>query len=264
MPHTKVNIVSSPVSALPFDRQIDMMINWAKQNVSRFVCVANVHMLMEAHWHSDFRGVLEKADLVTPDGMPLVWLLRILGFKNQDRVAGLDILLALCKRAEQEGEKVLFVGSTHAILHRIRCRLRKDFPKLKLVGTISPPFGDLSPKDDECLAEEINQSGVTIVFVAFGCPKQERWMAQHRDRINAVMVGLGAAFSVYAGFQHRAPRWIRDCGFEWLYRLIQEPGRLWKRYGTTIPPFLWLVTKQLTQFFFAQYVSREVRYRKSL
>lgn len=249
MPHASVNVVSSPISALPFDRQIDVMVDWAKQKVSKFVCVANVHMLMEAHWNKDFQAVLEKADLVTPDGMPLVWLLRVFGFKDQDRVAGLDILLALCKRAELEGQSVLFVGSTEETLSRIRCRLLSDFPNLKLAGMIAPPFRDLTFDEDKHLVHNINRSGATIVFVAFGCPKQESWMAQHRDRIDAVMVGLGAAFPLYAGNHQRAPLWVREHGLEWIYRLIQEPGRLWKRYITTIPPFLWLASKQIIQLF---------------
>ena len=240
-----VNIVSSPVSALPFENQIDVIAGWAKQKVSKFVCVANVHMLMEAHWNQDFRAVLEKADLVTPDGMPLVWLMRAFGFKEQDRVAGLDILLAVCRRAESDGQSVFFVGSTEDVLEKIRVRLSEDFPNLKVAGTMSPPFRTLTSAEDEALVREINESGAEIVFVAFGCPKQESWMAQHRDRISAVMVGLGAVFPLYAGLHHRAPLWIRESGLEWLYRLFQEPRRLWKRYGTTIPPFLWLATKQL-------------------
>ena len=252
MPHASVNVVSSPISALPFDRQIDVMVDWAKQKVSKFVCVANVHMLMEAHWNKDFQAVLEKADLVTPDGMPLVWLLRVFGFKDQDRVAGLDILLALCRRAELEGHSVLFVGSTEDTLKRMRCRLLSDFPNLKLAGMISPPFREWTTEENMQLVHNINRSGATIVFVAFGCPRQESWMAQHRDHVDAVMVGLGAAFPLYAGHQQRAPLWIREHGLEWMYRLVQEPKRLWKRYITTIPPFLWLASKQMIQLFFSK------------
>ncbi|MEM9215764.1 MAG: WecB/TagA/CpsF family glycosyltransferase [Cyanobacteria bacterium P01_F01_bin.150] len=241
----KVCIINSPVSALPFERQIDTIIEWAKYKVGKFVCVANVHMLMEAYWDKSFHSVLRDADLVTPDGMPLVWVIRALGFKNQNRVAGLDILLAVCQRAEASSQSVFFVGSTEETLRGIRSRLAKDFPKLHVAGMVSPPFRPMTSMENQELIDTINGSGANLVFVAFGCPKQEMWMAQNRTQVNAVMIGLGAAFSLYAGVYRRAPLWVRQAGLEWLYRLCQEPKRLWKRYGMTIPPFLILALRQV-------------------
>lgn len=244
-PLQKVRVVNSPVTASPFDEQIKVILEWASNHLSKVVCVANVHMVTEAHQNRDFRAVLKNADLVTPDGMPLVWMMRMLGARNQDRVAGLDILLALCEAAPAQNISVFFVGSESPILNQMRSRLRDEFPNLQIAGMEPLPFRPLTSAEDEALIQQINASGAGVVLVSLGCPKQERWMADHKDKIHAVMIGLGGAFPVYAGICKRAPRWIREMGMEWFYRLVQEPRRLWKRYSTTIPLFLWLATKQL-------------------
>lgn len=242
----KQNVVGFPVTALSFDRQIDLMLKWANKRSSRSVCVANVHMLMEAYSNSEFASVLLGADLVTPDGMPLVWLMNLLGCR-QDRVAGMDILLSLCEKLSSRNTSIFFLGSKPEILENMRQRLNREFPDLKIAGMESLPFRPLSPKEDEAIVQKINQSGAGIVLVSLGCPKQEMWINQHRGRVKAVMVGLGAVFPLYAGVHKRAPFWLRHAGFEWLYRLVQEPRRLWKRYLTTIPPFIYLAFKQLLE-----------------
>ncbi len=239
------NIIGSPVHALRFDAQIALMLQWAKERLSKAVCIANVHMLVEAHHNPAFAAVLQKADLVTPDGMPLVWMLRCLGAPEQDRVAGLDVLLALCQQAPAHDIKVFFLGSEPSVLARIQARLEREFPQLQVAGMEPLPFRPLTPQEDEAIVAQINASGAGVVLVCLGCPKQEFWIAQHKERIQAVMVGLGGAFPVYAGLHKRAPGLIRSSGFEWLYRLVQEPRRLWSRYSSTIPPFLWLSCKQL-------------------
>lgn len=221
------------------------MQSWAKSRESRVVCVANVHMLMEAHQHPEFRQVLDRADLVAPDGMPLVWMMRWQGVPNQDRLAGLDIFFALCQRAQAEGISIYFLGSTADTLTRIDERLRLDFPRLRIAGLESPPFRPLSEEEDQALIERVNASGAGLVFVALGCPKQEFWMDAHRGRISSVMVGLGGAFPVYAGIHMRAPLWLRRAGLEWVFRLMQEPKRLWKRYWHTNLPFIMLAARQL-------------------
>nr|WP_277881987.1 MULTISPECIES: WecB/TagA/CpsF family glycosyltransferase [Cyanophyceae] len=202
-------------------------------------------MVTEAYLNQDFSKVLKSADLVTPDGMPLVWMMKLLGVRDQDRVAGLDILLALCKAAPSTDVGLFFVGSETPILDQMRAKLNQEFPDLQIAGMEPLPFRPLTPAEDEALIQKINASGAGVVLVSLGCPKQERWMAEHKDKIHAVMIGLGGAFPVYAGICKRAPRWVREMGLEWFYRLIQEPRRLWKRYSTTIPLFLWLATKQL-------------------
>ncbi|AFY34479.1 WecB/TagA/CpsF family glycosyltransferase [Calothrix sp. PCC 7507] len=238
-------VLDFPITALGFNEQIQTIMKWAIAKESKAVCVANVHMLMEAHWHPEFASVLCNADLVTPDGMPLVWMMRRLGAHYQDRVAGMDIFLALCQLMQTQNISISFVGSQTEILSKMRKRLEQEFPQLQIAVMEPLPFHPLTETEDTDLISKINSSGAGIVLVSLGCPKQEHWMAQHRGKIQAVMIGLGGVFPVYAGIQKRAPRIVRDLGLEWLYRWIQEPRRLWRRYIKTIPPFIWLASKQL-------------------
>ncbi len=238
-------VIDFPITALRFNEQIKTILKWAGRRESRTVYVANVHMLMEAYWHSDFGEVLKRADLVTPDGMPLVWMMRILNFREQERVAGLDILAGVCELAQTTNVSLFFLGSQTEILSRMDTRLKEEYPNLKIAAMEPLPFRPLTLEEDAALVKKINDSGAGLVFVSLGCPKQEKWIAQHRGKIQGVMIGLGGAFPVYAGLQKRAPSIVRDLGLEWLYRWVQEPRRLWKRYTTTIPPFIFLASKQL-------------------
>ncbi|MGB3653883.1 MAG: WecB/TagA/CpsF family glycosyltransferase [Rivularia sp. (in: cyanobacteria)] len=238
-------VLDFPITALRFNEQVQTIVEWARERKSKTVCVANVHMLMEAHWNPEFANVLKDADMVTPDGMPLVWMMKKLGATSQDRVAGLDILASVCESSQIQDISVFFLGSQKQILSGMRSKLEKEYPNLNIAAMEPLPFRPLTPSEDEALIKKINQSGAGVVFVSLGCPKQEKWMAQHKDKIQAVMIGLGGAFPVYAGLHKRAPRIVRESGFEWLYRWLQEPRRLWGRYMKTIPPFMWLAMKQL-------------------
>jgi N-acetylglucosaminyldiphosphoundecaprenol N-acetyl-beta-D-mannosaminyltransferase len=240
----KVDVIGSYVTALPYQDVINLILLWAKRGESRMVCVGNTHMLIEAHLKPDFKNLLNAADLVTPDGMPLVWMLRAAGIRDQDRVAGMDILVGLCELAVAEKISVYFLGSQASILERMKDRLEREFPSLQIAAMNPLPFRTLTPEEDAALIQEINQSGAAIVLISLGCPKQEYWMAEHQHKIKAVMIGVGGVFPVYAGIQKRAPRVFREAGFEWLYRLVQEPRRLWKRYSSTVPLFMWLAMKQ--------------------
>ena len=242
------NLLDIPVTCLPFEEQIMLMLRWAKARTSKVVCLANVHMLVEAYRDRTFSNVLHSADLVTPDGKPLVMMLRRLGIKHQNQVAGMDVFLNLCDLAQQTGIKVYFLGSTEKILNKIEQKLSREYPILQVAGMKSIPYiatQDIAKSYDGELIEEINQSGAGIVFVCLGCPKQEIWMSHYKSSIQGVMVGVGAVFSMYAGVNPRAPRWVQQVGMEWLYRLLQEPRRLWWRYGSTIPPFIYLALRQL-------------------
>jgi N-acetylglucosaminyldiphosphoundecaprenol N-acetyl-beta-D-mannosaminyltransferase len=239
------SVIGYPVAALPFQEQISLMMQWAKEKVGKAVYIANVHMLVEAYKNRQFSDVLCKADLITPDGMPLVWMLKFQGVRQQDRVAGLDVLLSLCERASAEGVSVFFLGSQSLILEKMRVRLKCEFPNLKIADMQPLPFRPLTLDEDEAIVQKLNQSGAGLLFLSLGCPKQEQWIAEHREKVNMVMLGLGGAFPVYAGIHRRAPRFVRLFGFEWLYRLLQEPKRLAKRYASTIPIFIWLAIKQL-------------------
>jgi len=238
-------VIDFPITALRFDDQIQTILKWAKARESKTVCVANVHMLMEAYWNPDFANVLKNSDVVTPDGMPLVWMMRQMGARYQDRVAGMDVLLGLCQLAQSLNISIFCVGSQTEILSRMRKRLEYEFPYLKIAAMEPLPFRPLTEAEDEALIQKINSSGAGLVLVSLGCPKQENWMAQHKGKVQGVMIGLGGVFPVYAGIHKRAPRIMRDLGLEWFYRWVQEPRRLWRRYATTIPPFVWLAFKQL-------------------
>ncbi|MEA5466099.1 WecB/TagA/CpsF family glycosyltransferase [Leptothoe sp. PORK10 BA2] len=241
------SVIGFPVTAEPFDVQIDTMLSWAHQRLSKVVCVANVHMLIEAKCSQGFARVLHQADMLTPDGMPLVWVTSRLRKRKQDRVAGMDILLSLCKKAAKENTGVFFLGSTPDVLWNMKQRLKKEYPDLKVVGMESPPFRPLTAEEDEALVQRLNESGAGFVLVSLGCPKQEWWMSDHKGRVKAVMVGLGGAFPIFAGEKRWAPVWVQENGLEWLYRLVQEPRRLWKRYAKTVPLFMLLAFKQLVK-----------------
>lgn len=246
----KKKVINTPVTCVPFDEQMMLILRWAKTRASKAVCLANVHMLMEAERNASYREVLHRADLVTPDGKPLVMMLRSLGILHQNQVAGMDVFEHLCDLAEKASISVYFLGSTPEILDKMKQRIHQEYPILKVAGMKSIPFmsvDEIRASKDRDLIEEVNRSGAGIIFVCLGCPKQEVWMSQYQGSINGVMIGVGAVFAMYAGLTPRAPHLIQDAGMEWLYRLIQEPRRLWHRYSSTIPPFLYLATKQLME-----------------
>lgn len=241
------SVIGVPVTAESFETQMDTILDWAQQRLSKVVCVANVHMLIEAKHNFSFARILHRADIITPDGMPLAWLTSWINHKPQDRVAGMDILLNLCRQATQKNVGLFFLGSTPQVLGKIQNRLDREYPNLPISGMEALPFRPLTYEEDEALIRRLNNSGAGVILISLGCPKQERWMHAHKHRVNAVMIGIGGVFPVFAGLQKWAPAWVRKSGLEWLYRLVQEPQRLWKRYATTIPLFLWLGAKQLVK-----------------
>ncbi|MEM8546415.1 MAG: WecB/TagA/CpsF family glycosyltransferase, partial [Cyanobacteria bacterium P01_H01_bin.119] len=200
---------------------------------------------MTAYWERSFQAVVNQAALVTPDGMPLVVGLRLLGVANQSRVYGPDLMLALCDRAAQAQIPIYLYGGTQETLKKLSAALGQQFPGLPIAGFHSPPFRALTTEEESNDIERISQSGARIVFVGLGCPKQEYWMARQHGRLNAVMVGVGAAFAFHSGEVSQAPRWMMRLGCEWLYRLSQEPRRLWRRYLINNPAFLLLFGGQL-------------------
>lgn len=239
------NVIGFSVTALPFAAQIKLILEWASSHTSKVVCVANVHMLIEAYWYPEFSSVLKSADLVTPDGMPLVWMMKLMGMREQNRVAGMDILLSLCQLAPARNISVFFLGSEATILEKMKMKLEQQFPDLQIAGMDPLPFRPLTREENAAIIQKIHASGAGLVLLSLGCPKQEYWMHQHKGKIQAVMIGLGGVFPVVAGVHKRAPLWMRNVGLEWCYRLIQEPRRLWIRYLRTSPSFIWLALRQL-------------------
>ncbi|MDJ0897305.1 MAG: WecB/TagA/CpsF family glycosyltransferase [Xenococcus sp. MO_188.B8] len=242
------DILSVPVTCLPFEEQIMLIVRWAKIRDSKVVCLANIHMIMEAYRNYSFKKVLHQANLVTADGKPLVWMLRRLGILHQNQVAGVDVFLNLCDLAENTGIPIYFIGSTEDILKKIKQKLDQDYPILKVAGMKSIPLMSIDETrhgQDKELIEEINESGAGIIFVCLKSPKQEIWMSQYRGRIKGVLIEVGAVFSMYAGITPIPPYLIQHSGWKWLSRLLQELSRLWHRYISTISPFMYLVILQL-------------------
>lgn len=238
-------ILSTRVDATTYDDACDRITIWAKTRQSCYIVAANVHVVMTAYWDQHYREILSQAALVTPDGMPLVWGLRRLGIKHQPRVYGPDLMLAWCDRASKEQLPIYLYGGTETMVERLEQNLKTQFPNLSIVGTHAPPFRTLSSAEEAADAQNINQSGAAVVFVGLGCPKQEEWMARQQGQLNAVMVGVGAAFAFHSGTVSQAPRWMMACGLEWLYRLCQEPRRLWRRYVINNAAFILLFGLQL-------------------
>jgi N-acetylglucosaminyldiphosphoundecaprenol N-acetyl-beta-D-mannosaminyltransferase len=221
--------------------------SWAKDGDSRYVCVATVNNVMEAHDDERFLEVMNEADLVTPDGMPLVWGLRRLGIPNATRVYGPDLVPVVLDIAETDRIPVGFYGGAPDVLNALLAAVARRWPRLHIAYASSPPFTKLSAGEDQSMTEAIAGSGARIVFVGLGCPKQERWMASHRGRLPAVMVGVGAAFDFLAGKKRQAPRALQRAGLEWAFRLVMEPRRLWKRYLRHNPRFVLLFGRQLVR-----------------
>jgi N-acetylglucosaminyldiphosphoundecaprenol N-acetyl-beta-D-mannosaminyltransferase len=194
-----------------------------------------------------FMQVLAGADLATPDGAPVAWMLRRQGAAGQTRVSGPDLMLDYMGHAALQGEPIFLYGSTECTLQDLQAMLLARWPTLRIAGAVSPPFRALSDDEDSSIVAQINASGAGTVWVSLGCPKQETWMADHRGRVQAVMVGVGAAFDFHAGTINRAPGWMRDSGLEWLHRLLSEPRRLARRYFTTNLAFIALAGRQLVR-----------------
>ena len=204
-----------------------------------YVCVANAHMLTIARADPHFSEVLKNASLVVPDGMPLVWMQKKKGFAHAQRVSGPDLMLHLCELAVKNNLSIYLLGASSETLKLLSENLLQRFPNLKIVGTHSPAMLPEKPKLDQDLAERINQSSASILFVGLGCPKQEYWCNSHAPNLNAVAIGVGVAFDFHAGTKKRPPLWVQQSGLEWLYRLLSEPRRLWKRYFITNTAFIY-------------------------
>jgi N-acetylglucosaminyldiphosphoundecaprenol N-acetyl-beta-D-mannosaminyltransferase len=239
-------ILGTRVDPTSYEAAITKVVGWARQHESRYLCVANVHMTMEAYDSPGFRSVINHADVVTPDGMPLVWMMRWLGYPQQERVYGPELTLRLLETVAQEGLPIGFYGSKPDGLQALITKAGERFPGLQVVYANSPPFRPLTSEEDQRVVEEINTSKARILFVGLGCPKQERWMADHKGKVRAVMLGVGAAFDFLAGKVRQAPIWKQSLGLEWLFRFWMEPKRLLGRYLYHNPRFIALAIMQLS------------------
>lgn len=241
-----VNILGVAVSVVNLEIALDKIEDWIVKRQPNYVCVRDVHGVVESQRDERLRRIHNAAGMVTPDGMPLVWISKLKGHRRVDRVYGPDLMLALCQRSLEKGYRHFFYGGAEGVAQRLASRLQASFPGLQIAGTHTPPFRPLKEAEDEVVVKKINESQADIVWVGLSTPKQEKWMAEHVGRLEAcVLLGVGAAFDFHAGLKRQAPRWIQRSGFEWLFRLLTEPRRLWRRYLINNPTFIFLITLQL-------------------
>jgi N-acetylglucosaminyldiphosphoundecaprenol N-acetyl-beta-D-mannosaminyltransferase len=226
------SVLGVRIGALQITDVIERMQAWISQrDGSHFIAVVNVHVVMEAQHDPSFRRVLETADLRVPDGMPLVWVGRARGHQLQRRVYGPDLLVDFCQHTQDLGYRHFFYGGAPGVPEALTKSLKQKFPGLNVVGSYSPPFRHLTAEEDSQEVEMIRVAKPDVLWVGLGCPKQERWISEHLDRLGVpIMVGVGQAFDIHSGRSKQAPSWLREHGLEWLYRLVAEPRRLWRRY----------------------------------
>ncbi len=242
----EVNILGIRVGAIDLTEALDVIDGWIERGEREYVTVTGAHGVIESQSDPELRDIHNRAGLVAPDGMPLVWFGRLRGARGIRRVYGPDLMLAVMERSAQKGYRHFFYGGAEGVPERLAEGLRARFPGLGVAGVLSPPFRPLTPAEDAAVVETINATRPDIVWIGLSTPKQERWMAAHLDRIPApVMIGVGAAFDFHCGLKPQAPVWMRRSGLEWTFRLATEPRRLWRRYARIVPGFLVLALAQM-------------------
>jgi N-acetylglucosaminyldiphosphoundecaprenol N-acetyl-beta-D-mannosaminyltransferase len=241
----RCRVVSLDVDVVSHDSAVERVVRLAKSGRGSYICFGTVHMVMESSDSPEFAARVNAADMIVPDGMPTVWMQRLQKAENPERVRANDLMMLLMARAERDGLKVGFYGGRPEVIDAILERAGHEHPRLEISYSFSPPFRPLTPEEDQDITAKINASGTQILFMGLGCPKQENWMAEHRNRVTCVMLGVGASFDFYAGNVKESPAWLGRLGLEWLYRLTQEPKRLWRRYLILNPRFMWHAARQL-------------------
>lgn len=240
VPGKHVNVLGVEVSALNLELAWQRIAEAIERRRSGYVCVTGVHGVCESLDNPEFRRILNDAFLNTPDGMPLVWLGRMNGFREMDRVYGPDLMELVCERSAERGWRHFFYGGAPGTVELLRDRLVTRFPGLRVVGCFSPPFRPLNPEEESDLVQQVKEVRPDIFWVGLSTPKQEKFMSAYLHRLDTtLMFGVGAAFDFHAGKVRQAPKWVQRSGFEWFYRLLQEPRRLWRRYLVNNPRFVW-------------------------
>ena len=255
----RFDVLGVPVSAIDMSQAVGAIAGWVRTRTPHYVCVTGVHGIMESQRDETLRLIHERAGLVTPDGMPLVWLAHLEGRSHVERVYGPDLMLACCAAPDLRGSRHFFYGGGPGVADRLVDCLRAAFPDLAVAGTFTPPFSPIDAVEDAGIVRRINSSSPGIVWVGLSTPKQERWMAAHVGRVEApVLIGVGAAFDFHAGLKPQAPRWMQRSGLEWSFRLATEPRRLWRRYLVNNASFVWhLARARLERFSESDEVTRE-------
>ena len=246
------------IGAVQIPDVVRRMEGWIEERAApRFVAVANAHMIMEAKGDVSFKQVLNSADLCVPDGMPLIWYGRFRGHRLARRVYGPELMMAFCRETVAKGFRHYFYGGAPGLPEELVTHLKESCPGIQIAGFDSPPFRTLTPEEDQEATERINAACPDVVWVGLGCPKQERWMCSHRGLLSApALVGVGQAFDLFAGRKRPAPTWMRENGLEWLFRFLQEPRRLWRRYLVYNAKFVSALFLEILQRDFTQKRSR--------
>lgn len=240
------NLLGVRVSVLNMPLALHTLERWIEHGERQYVCVANVHTVTESTRHPDLRRAMNHAGMVTPDGMPLVWMGRWWGHSSIARVYGPELLRQACRFGVPRGWRHYFYGGAPGVAERLVERLSRENPGLQVAGVESPPFRPLTEREEEELVERVQVAAPHLFWVGLGAPKQELWMAEHAGKLPVpVMLGVGAAFDFLAGLKPQAPVWMQRAGLEWLFRLMSEPKRLWKRYLVNNPRFIWLALSQM-------------------
>lgn len=243
----RVNVLGVGVSAITMAQALASIETWIRDRTPHYVCITGVHGVMESQRDQRLREIHNRAGLVTPDGMPLVWLSHAAGHRHVERVYGPDLMLACCARSLTTGYRHFLYGGADGVPERLAAALTRRFPGLAIAGTFSPPFRSSTAAEEQAIVDRIDESGADIVWVGLSTPKQERWMARHVGFLKApVLIGVGAAFDFHAGLKRQAPRWMQRNGLEWLFRLGSEPRRLGRRYLVNNPLFVYRLLLQRT------------------
>ncbi|MGB8843237.1 MAG: WecB/TagA/CpsF family glycosyltransferase [Aliidongia sp.] len=242
----RVNILGVGVSAITLPGALAQFDRWIVTRARQYVCVADVHAIMQSRWSEAFRHIHNAAGMVTPDGMPLVRLAQLKrGRAAVDRVYGPDLLVAACAHSVARGYRHFFLGGGPGVAETLARRMSAKAPGLQIAGTHTPPFRPTTDEEDDRIVGMINDARPDFVWIGLSTPKQELWMAKFRPRLDApILLGIGAAFDFHSGTKPQAPRFIQRSGFEWLFRLATEPRRLWPRYRRVIPQFLYLLARE--------------------
>ncbi len=236
------------VSTITFRDALDALDAFVRARRPHYVCITGVHGVIACRSDAELRAIHEAAALVTPDGMPLVFMANRLGFGPVERVYGPDLMRAVCADSARRGYRHFLYGGAPGVAEGLAETLRRHYAGIAVVGTHCPPFRPLTAAEDAAIVAEINAARPDIVWVGLSTPKQERWMAAHHGRLDVpVMIGVGAAFDFLAGTKRQAPRWMQRSGLEWLFRLATEPRRLAGRYASIVPRFLALAGLQLAR-----------------
>jgi N-acetylglucosaminyldiphosphoundecaprenol N-acetyl-beta-D-mannosaminyltransferase len=243
----RANVLGVGVSAVNMADALRLSERLLREHGKGYVCLTGVHGIMEAQRDDALRAILNRSFLCAPDGMPTVWVGRLQGHRNMRRVYGPDYMLEMCKMTARAGFRHFLYGGKAGVALQLKQQLERMVPAIDIVGTYTPPFHPLTPLEENRMIAAVNQTHPDVVWIGLSTPKQERFMAQYADRLDVcLMVGVGAAFDIHAGLLTDAPDWVKRCGLQWLDRLVKEPRRLWRRYLTNNPKFLWDIGLQLS------------------